>query len=61
MGKTPLVLYWRSDHCVVTQIKTIAIDGYNAIQLGFNDKSEKRASNAMIGHFKKANTTPKKS
>ena len=46
--------------CVVTQVKTIAVDGYNAIQLGFNDKSEKRASNAAIGHFKKADTTPKK-
>ena len=46
--------------CVVTQVKTIAVDGYNAIQLGFNEKSEKRSTNAAIGHFKKANTTPKK-
>jgi large subunit ribosomal protein L3 len=46
--------------CVVTQVKTIAVDGYNAIQLGFNEKSEKRATNSVIGHFKKANTTPKK-
>ena len=46
--------------CVVTQVKTTAVDGYNAIQLGFNDMSEKRTSNAAIGHFKKANTTPKK-
>lgn len=46
--------------CVVTQVKTIAVDGYNAIQLGFKEKSEKRAINAVIGHFKKANTTPKK-
>ena len=46
--------------CVVTQVKTIAVDGYNAIQLGFKEKSEKRATNAVIGHFKKANTTPKK-
>jgi large subunit ribosomal protein L3 len=46
--------------CVVTQVKTIAVDGYNAIQLGFNEKSENRANNAVIGHFKKANTTPKK-
>ena len=45
--------------CVVTQVKTIAVDGYNAIQLGFKEKSEKRATNALIGHFKKANTTPK--
>ena len=46
--------------CVVTQVKTIAVDGYNAIQLGFSEKSENRATNAVIGHFKKANTTPKK-
>ena len=45
--------------CVVTQVKTIAVDGYDAIQLGFNEKVEKRATQAAIGHFKKANTTPK--
>ena len=46
--------------CVVTQVKTIAVDGYNSIQLGFNEKSEQTATNAVFGHFKKANTTPKK-
>ena len=46
--------------CVVTQIRTKAIDGYDALQLGFDDKEEKRATNAALGHFKKANTTPKK-
>tara|TARA_B100001057_G_scaffold252700_1_gene252949 strand:- start:9 stop:626 length:618 start_codon:yes stop_codon:yes gene_type:complete len=46
--------------CVVTQVRTKAIDGYDALQLGFDDKGEKRATNAALGHFKKANTTPKK-
>ena len=46
--------------CVVTQVRTEAVDGYNALQLGFDDKAEKRVINASLGHFKKANTAPKK-
>jgi len=46
--------------CVVTQVKTKDSDGYKAIQLAFDDKKEKSTSRAMIGHFKKANTTPKR-
>ena len=46
--------------CVVTQIKTSDTDGYSAVQLSFEEQSEKRLSKALIGHFKKANTTPKK-
>jgi large subunit ribosomal protein L3 len=46
--------------CVVTQIKTVKKDGYNAVQLGFEDKKEKQSNKAEIGHFKKVNTTPKK-
>jgi large subunit ribosomal protein L3 len=46
--------------CVVTQVRTKAVDGYDALQLGFDDKAEKRATNAAKGHFKKANTAPKK-
>ncbi len=45
--------------CVVTQIKTEEKDGYNAIQLSYGDKKEKHTTKAEIGHFKKANTTPK--
>ena len=45
---------------VVTQIKTVETDGYNAIQLATVDKKEKNASKASIGHAKKANTTPKR-
>lgn len=40
--------------CVVTQIKTEATEGYNALQLGFGSKKEKRVSKPLAGHFKKA-------
>lgn len=46
--------------CTVTQIKTIETDGYNSIQLAFDDKKEKHSNKAEIGHFKKANTSPKR-
>jgi large subunit ribosomal protein L3 len=46
--------------CVVTQIKTVEKDGYFAVQLGFDDKKEKHATRAEKGHFKKANTAPKR-
>ena len=45
--------------CVVTQIKTQDRDGYEAVQLGFGNRKEKNTPNALKGHFKKANTTPK--
>ena len=45
---------------VVTQIKTKANDGYDAIQLGFDDKREKLANKPSVGHTSKANTTPKR-
>lgn len=46
--------------CVVTQIKTEETDGYNAIQLAFDEKKERKTTRAMLGHFKKAGTTPKR-
>jgi large subunit ribosomal protein L3 len=46
--------------CVVTQVKTVEKDGYSAIQLGFDDKKEKRTTKSLKGHFAKAGTTPKK-
>lgn len=45
---------------VVTQIKTRETDGYNAVQLSYDEKKDKHTSKAMLGHFKKAKTTPKK-
>lgn len=46
--------------CVVTQVKTVACDGYDAIQLGFDEKKEKRTTKSLKGHFAKAGTSPKK-
>jgi len=46
--------------CVVTQIKTQEKDGYKSVQLGFEDKKEKNTPKAMLGHFSKAKTTPKR-
>ncbi|MEO5976298.1 MAG: 50S ribosomal protein L3 [Chryseolinea sp.] len=46
--------------CVVTQVKNEEKDGYVAVQLAFGDKKEKNTTKASIGHFKKANTTPKR-
>ena len=44
--------------CKVTQIKTMEKDGYDAIQLGYSEKSEKNVTKALKGHFKKANVSP---
>jgi large subunit ribosomal protein L3 len=46
--------------CVVTQVRTNEVDGYEALQLGFDDKTEKHATKADLGHFKKAGTSAKK-
>ncbi len=46
--------------CVVTQVKTVEVDGYSALQLAFDDKKEKHTSKPLLGHFQKANTTPKR-
>ena len=46
--------------CVVTQIRTSDADGYEAVQLAFDEKKEKNTSSQMKGHFSKANTTPKR-
>lgn len=45
---------------VVTQVKTIATDGYDAIQLATVDMKEKHSNKPQMGHLKKANTTPKR-
>jgi large subunit ribosomal protein L3 len=46
--------------CVVTQVRTEEKDGYKAIQLGYGEKKEKNTSRPLVGHFKKAGTTPKR-
>jgi large subunit ribosomal protein L3 len=44
--------------CTVVQVKTKKTDGYDAVQLGFLERKEKRTPKPMLGHFKKAGTTP---
>ncbi len=46
--------------CVVTQVKNVEKDGYEAVQVGFQDKKEKNTTKPMMGHFKKAGVTPKR-
>ncbi|MDE6343527.1 MAG: 50S ribosomal protein L3, partial [Muribaculaceae bacterium] len=46
--------------CVVTQVKTVETDGYNAIQLGFGAQKEKHLTQPEIGHFKKAGVAPQR-
>jgi len=46
--------------CVVTQVKTKEVDGYEAVQLAYGEAKEKHTPKALMGHFKKAGATPKK-
>jgi large subunit ribosomal protein L3 len=59
-GKNVPCTVLQAGPCVVTQIKTVEKDGYFAVQLGFEDKKEKHTTKAEMGHFNKANTTPKR-
>ena len=59
-GKLLPVTVIQAGPCVVMQVKTAETDGYNAIQLGFDDVKPSRRKNPQVGHAKKANTTPKK-
>ena len=46
--------------CVVTQVKTVETDGYEALQLGFVEKKDKHTTKPMAGHFKKAGVNPQR-
>ncbi len=46
--------------CVVTQIKTVDNDGYDAVQVGFVDKKDKHTTKAEKGHFEKSGVSPKR-
>ena len=59
-GKNIPVTIVEAGPCAVTQVKTEDTDGYNALQLAYDDQSEKNVSSAMLGHFKKAKTAPKR-
>lgn len=59
-GENIAVTVIEAGPCVVTQVKNVETDGYRAVQLAFGERKEKHATKPMIGHFKKANTTPKR-
>lgn len=59
-GKQTAVTIIEAGPCIVTQVKTLDIDGYSALQLGFGDKKEKHSLKAEINHYAKANTSAKK-
>lgn len=59
-GKFVPVTVVEAGPCVVTQVRNQETDGYDAIQLAFDDKKESRATSAEKGHFAKANTAPKR-
>jgi large subunit ribosomal protein L3 len=59
-GKYIAVTVVEASPNVVTQVKTKESDGYSSLQLAYGDVKEKNTSNQMVGHFKKASTTPKK-
>ena len=46
--------------CVVTQVKTVNVDGYEALQLGFQEKKDKHTTKPMAGHFRKAGVKPQR-
>jgi large subunit ribosomal protein L3 len=46
--------------CTITQVKTLDVDGYTAVQLALGDKKEKHATKSEINHYAKAQTAPKR-
>ncbi|HEX9655254.1 MAG TPA: 50S ribosomal protein L3 [bacterium] len=59
-GKNRAVTLIEAGPCVVTQIKNADKDGYDAIQLGFEDKKDKHTNKPEAGHFAKAGSKPKR-
>jgi large subunit ribosomal protein L3 len=59
-GKQMACTVIQAGPCVVTQVKTKDSDGYNALQLSYDEKKEKNTPAAEKGHFTKASTTPKR-
>lgn len=60
LGKMVPVTVIKAGPCVIMQVKTAETDGYNAIQLGFDEVKSLRRKKPQIGHAQKANTKPKK-
>ena len=59
-GKVVPVTVVEAGPCVVSQVKTVETDGYNAIQMGFGDIKPKHVTKPLQGHFKKADVAPKR-
>ena len=59
-GKNIACTVIKAGPCVVTQVKNNEIDGYNSIQLGFEDKSLKKSLKSEQGHLKKSKSSPKR-
>src|SRR5579859_3359590 len=59
-GKATHVTVLEVGPCVVIQKKTQDKEGYNALQLGYDERKEKHTTKAMQGHFKKSGATPKR-
>ena len=59
-GEVVPVTILNAGPCVVTQLKTIKNDGYEAVQVGFDTKKEKHLTKPLEGHFKKAGVNPLK-
>ncbi|MEI8049289.1 MAG: 50S ribosomal protein L3 [Bacteroidota bacterium] len=59
-GKNVACTVIEAGPCFVTQVRTMENDGYEAIQLAYEDKKEKHSTKAEMGHFKKAGITPKR-
>jgi large subunit ribosomal protein L3 len=59
-GKLMPVTVIEAGPCTVMQVKTTETDGYNAVQLGYDEVKPSRRKDPQIGHAQKANTTPKK-
>lgn len=58
-GALQAVTLLSASPCVITQVKTTEIDGYTAVQVGFEDAKEAKTSKAQVGHFKAAGKMPK--
>ena len=58
-GSVPATLI-EAGPCTIVQIKTEKRDGYNAVQLGFIEKKEKRLNKPQLGHFKRINVAPQR-
>ena len=59
-GKMLPVTVIQAGPCTITQVKTVETDGYNAIQIGYDDVKKSRQIASAVGHAKKANAVPKK-